>query len=128
MVRFCVAVALSFTAAGVPAFAEPFFVEMRDGTFKRCGNLDFKAGRKQWVMRGCEPMAALFAPSPTPTMACVAPCCRANGTGVCHCPCPGAATPRPTHSPRPTNSDPCSGGCTVWDPVTDTTKCVRPCP
>ncbi len=43
-------------------------------------------------------------------------------------------TPRPTPSPRvtprPTASpvDLCPGGCMVWNPVTDTTKCVRPCP
>lgn len=46
---------------------------------------------------------------------------------------PAPSTPRPTASPRvtarptPTATDPCPGGCIVWDPATDSTKCVRPC-
>ena len=101
LAMLCLASTLASTAA-----AEPFYVEMRDGSFKRCGNLDYKKERGQWRMRGCEPIARLLsAPttSPQPT-----------------------ASPRPT--PRPTPTDPCPGGCITWDPITDTTKCVRPCP
>lgn len=101
-----VATALMVGALAGSSFSEPFFVEMRDGTFKRCGNLDFKRGRGEWRLRGCEPMAALFVPPPLET------------------PQP---TPRPTSTvrPVPTATEFCAGGTIEWDPVTGQTRCIR---
>lgn len=101
-----VATALMLGALAGPSVAEPFFVEMRDGTFKRCGNLDYKDGRGEWRMRGCKPIADLFDAPPVETP---------------------RVTPRPTFSPRPapTATEFCAGGTIEWDPVTETTRCVR---
>lgn len=101
-----VAVTLMVGACAASALGEPFFVEMRDGSFKRCGNLSFRKERAEWRLQDCEAMARVLA-GPVAT---------------------AKPTPRPTASPRPTNDDPCPGGCIVWDPVTDTTTCKRPCP
>lgn len=100
-----VAVTLMVGACAASALGEPFFVEMRDGSFKRCGNLSFRANRAEWRLQGCEPVARLFDNSPP------------------------KPTPKPTASPRPTDADdPCPGGCLVWDPASDTVTCKRPCP
>lgn len=98
------AVALIASVLAGPAGAEPFFIEMRDGTFTRCGNLSFREKRAEWRLQGCDPVARLFVgtlPIPKPT-----------------------ALPSPT--PKPT-AEPCRGGCWVWDPTTDTVTCERPC-
>jgi len=94
-------------AAPSPSRAEPFFVEMPDGSFKRCGNLDFKEARGEWRMRGCAAIGALFVAPPTPRP---------------------TSTPSPSRTPRPSPTEQCAGGCMTWDPVTDTVKCQRPCP
>lgn len=84
------------------ASSEPFFVEMKDGSFRRCGNLSYKQERAEWRLRGCEPMERIFnAPTPAPV------------------------TPRPTVKPTATPYDPCPGKCQEWDPVTDTVRCVK---
>lgn len=88
--------------------SEPFFVEMRDGTFKRCGNLDYKKERGEWRVRGCDALARILTSAPTPK--------------------PSPSYSPPTVSPRPTEADLCPGGCIVWNPATDRTSCVRPCP
>lgn len=73
-----------------------------------CGRLSYKKARKQWTIRGCDALAALFptpAPTPRPSATarptavptarptptekvCAAPCCVHWSTGKCTCPCP----------------------------------------
>lgn len=93
------------------ADAAPFV--LYDGAQKvaDCGDLRQNA-RGIWVWRTANPEPPFCVPIGSPTPA----------------PTP-AATRSPNWRPSPTKEpDPCPGGCMVWNPVTDTTRCVRPCP
>lgn len=85
----------------------------------RCGRIAWKAGRKQWVWRGCNGLARLFA-TPVPT-----------ATPLVTRTPKVTSTPRLTGTPKPQvtlpDIDPCPGGCVVWDAVLDMTRCERPC-